>query len=643
MVVPNQQKVRQVSSINQNRNRKKNIAMSSSRVIEEPERPPDEKVCVLNPVPLPAPIGPSPNVDLPTKLLTARLADDIDRSIHANMGRYTAGLSPEGLAMVYFDWLVHLAMAPGKRARLIEKALRKAVRLNVYMSQHLTGRPVESCIEPLPQDRRFRHEGWQQWPFNILYQSFLLNQQWWYNATTGVRGVSKQHENIVEFATRQVLDVFSPSNFAWTNPEVLETATREGGQNFVRGWRHFVEDWGRMVSGQPPAGSEDFKVGENIAATPGKVVYRNELMELIQYAPATDKVYAEPILIVPAWIMKYYILDLSPNNSMVKYLVDQGHTVFIVSWKNPAKEDRNLGMADYRKLGVMAALDAVCAIVPQQKVHCVGYCLGGTLLSIAAAAMARDRDDRVKTITLLAAQTDFSEAGELMLFINQGQLTLLEDIMWDQGYLDTHQMSGAFQVLRSNDLIWSRVVRNYLLGIRRPMIDLMAWNADATRMPYRMHSQYLRWLFLENQLANGNYIVEGRPVAISDIRVPIFCVGATRDHVAPWKSVYKINLLADADEVTFLLASGGHNAGIVSEPGHPKRSYRVATHHEGDRYIDPGTWFAQTASHEGSWWPVWHEWLVRRSDNHVPRPKMGAPDKGYPPLCDAPGTYVLQA
>ncbi|MDH3693220.1 MAG: alpha/beta fold hydrolase, partial [Gammaproteobacteria bacterium] len=501
--------------------------------------------------------------------MSAHLADTMDRAVHASMGRYTAGLSPEGLAMAYLDWLVHLSMAPGRRARLIEKALRKTVRLNSYATKFMTGVDAEPCIEPLPQDKRFRHESWQQWPFNMFYQSFLLNQQWWHNATTGVRGVSKKNEDIVHFATRQILDMFSPSNFVWTNPEVLQATINEGGQNLARGGQHLIEDWERAMRGKPPVGSEKFKVGENFAVTPGKVVFRNELIELIQYAPSTEKVHAEPVLIVPAWIMKYYILDLSTHNSMVKYLVDQGHTVFMISWKNPTADDRNLGMNDYRRLGVMAALDAVTAIVPKRKVHAVGYCLGGTLLAIAAAAMARDDDDRIKTLILLAAQTDFTEAGELMLFINQSQLTLLEDMMWDQGYLDSRQMAGAFQILRSNDLIWSRLVHDYLLGQRQPMIDLMAWNADATRMPYRMHSEYLERLFLNNELATGRYTVDGRSIALSDIRAPMFCVGATRDHVAPWKSAYKIQLLADADEVTFLLASGGHNAGIVSEPGHP--------------------------------------------------------------------------
>jgi polyhydroxyalkanoate synthase len=287
----------------------------------------------------------------------------------------------------------------------------------------------------------------------------------------------------------------------------------------------------------------------------------------------------------------------------------------------------------------MDAVDAVNAIVPGRKLHAVGYCLGGTLLSIAAAAMARDGDDRLKTITLLAAQTDFTEAGELMLFINESQLAFLEDMMWEQGFLDTRQMAGAFQMLRSNDLIWSYMIRNYLMGERQPMSDLMAWNADATRMPYRMHSEYLRRLFLNNDLAAGRYQVGDRPVALTDIRAPLFVVGTQRDHVAPWRSTYKIDPLADT-EVTYLLATGGHNAGIVSEPGRDGRSYQVSTKHHADRYVDPDTWAAQTPHKEGSWWPEWVGWLSERSGDLVAPPGIGSSQDGYLPLRDAPGQYV---
>nr|WP_073144942.1 alpha/beta fold hydrolase [Litoreibacter ascidiaceicola] len=566
----------------------------------------------------------------------------LDKGLKAALAKFTAGLSPIALASAYSDWAMHLASAPGKRLELLEKAGKKTWRLANHAT-HCVGNPdtSDTCITPLPQDRRFKDESWQKWPFNLMYQSFLLNQQWWHNATTGVEGVTQQHENVVEFASRQLLDVFSPSNFAMTNPEVLKQTAQEGGMNLYHGWQNFIEDLSRASAGKRPVGSEDFEVGRNMATTLGKVVYRNDLMELIQYEPTTEKVHPEPILIVPAWIMKYYILDLSEQNSLVRYLTAQGFTVFIVSWKNPNADDRDLGMDDYVSLGVMDALEAVDAIGGGHKVHAVGYCLGGTLMSIAAAAMARDGDARLKSLTLLATQIDFTEAGELMLFIDESQLTFLEDLMWDQGYLDTTQMAGAFELLRSNDLIWSRVVHDYLMGERTPMNDLMAWNADATRMPYRMHSEYLRQLFLNNDLAEGRYLVDGKPIAISDIRVPVFLVGTERDHVAPWESVYKFNLLSDTD-VTFVLTSGGHNAGIVSEPGHPHRHYRVREKAKDDSYIDPGRWIHETSSVDGSWWPVLSGWVAERSGEKVTPPALGAKAKGYAPLCDAPGTFVFQ-
>jgi polyhydroxyalkanoate synthase subunit PhaC len=446
---------------------------------------------------------------------------------------------------------------------------------------------------------------------------------------------------MVEFTSRQILDMFSPSNFILTNPEVLQHTFKNGGMNLVRGFQNLVEDWERSVSGKKPVGTENFVVGRDLAVTPGKVIYRNRLIELIQYAPATDRVRPEPVLIVPAWIMKYYILDLSPQNSLVKYLTQQGFTVFMISWKNPGPEDRDLGMNDYRTLGPMAALDALAAVVPDRKVHAVGYCLGGTLLAIAAAAMARDGDDRLKSLTMFAAQTDFTEAGELMLFINEGQLAFLEDMMWEQGFLDSRQMAGAFQMLRSNDLVWSRIVREYLMGERQPMSDLMAWNADATRMPYRMHSEYLRHLFLDNDLAEGRFEAGDTPVALTDIRVPIFAVGTERDHVAPWRSTYKIHLLTDT-EVTYLLTTGGHNVGIVSEPDGRARSFRVMTKHASDHYVDPATWWVQAAQKQGSWWPEWAAWFNARSGEPVLPPSIGGVAAGVIPLGDAPGSYVFQ-
>ena len=568
------------------------------------------------------------------------MAEILDRGVHAGIARLTFGLSPAALAGAYLDWAAHLAFSPGKQAQLFGKALRKWARLGNYaLGCCVNGGRGEPCIDPLPQDRRFSAEEWQGWPYNFLHQSFLLQQQWWHNATTDVDGVTRQHENVIEFASRQVLDMMSPSNFVATNPVVQARTLQTGGRNLVEGARNFLEDWERLLRNKPPAGAEKFKVGSAVAVTPGKVVYRNQLIELIQYAPATETVRPEPILIIPAWIMKYYILDLSPQNSLVRYLTEQGFTVFMISWKNPTKEDRELGLEDYRQLGVMAALGVVAAIMPQHKVHGVGYCLGGTLLSIAAAAMARDGDERLQSITLLAAQQDFTEAGELTLFINESQVHFLEDLMWSQGYLDTKQMAGAFQLLRSQDLIWSRMVQEYLLGERAPMMDLMAWNADATRLPFRMHSEYLRQLFLNNDLAEGRFRVEGRPIALTDVRAPIFAVGTERDHVAPWRSAFKIQLLTDTD-VTFLLTTGGHNAGIVSEPGHGGRSYRVLTKGAKDRYIAADAWCSVARKGDGSWWPEWVAWLDERSGAPRLPLRMGAP--GYEPLADAPGQYVLQ-
>jgi len=382
------------------------------------------------------------------------LADLADRSLHAGVAQWTGGLSPAALAQAYWDWITHLAYAPGKRMQLADKAARKTVRLfNYALRSAMEGSKTAPCIEPLPQDWRFAGAAWHTWPFNLFYQSFLLQQQWWHNATTGLRGVTKRHEEMVEFVSRQLLDMVAPSNFPLTNPEILHRTVVTGGLNFIQGRQNFLEDWERAVGGKKPVGCEKFAVGRDVAMTPGKVVYRNRLIELIQYAPATNQVRPEPVLIVPAWIMKYYILDLSPHNSLVKYLTEQGFTVFMVSWKNPGPEDRDLGVEDYRTLGITSALDVIANIVPNRHVHAVGYCLGGTLLAIAAAALARDGDDRLATLTLFAAQTDFTEAGELMLFIDEGQIAFLEDMMWEQGFLDSRQMAGAFEMLRSNDLV----------------------------------------------------------------------------------------------------------------------------------------------------------------------------------------------
>ena len=556
----------------------------------------------------------------------------LDRMAHANLAKATSGLSPSVLGEAWMDWASHLAVSPGKQLHLMDQAMRN-------MQALWSMDPAEDAPEASP-DRRFAGEGWQKYPFNVWSQAHMRNWQWWQDAMTGVHGVTPGHENLLAFVAGMISDRTAPSNFALTNPDVIAATKAEQGQNLVRGAKNLSEDMLRKF-GAAIDGPQLFEVGRNLAMTPGKVVFRNDLIELIQYTPTTDTVRPEPILIVPAWIMKYYILDLSAQNSLVRFLVAQGFTVFMVSWKNPDADDRDLGMEDYRQLGVMAAMDAALAITGAPKLHAVGYCLGGTLLSIAAAAMGRDKDDRLASVSLLAAQVDFTEAGPLRLFINDSEVTLIEDMMADKGYLSSDQMAGAFALLRARDLIWAPAIRDYLLGKRGDAFDLMAWNADATRMPARMHSEYLRKLFLNNDLAEGRYHVDDKAIAIADMRAPIFAVGTQDDHVAPWQSVYKLHLVADTD-ITFVLTSGGHNAGIVSEPGHAHRHYRIADTESDASYRDPAEWLADNACQDGSWWTDFASWLAARSSAPAKPPRMGKASGKYAVLCDAPGTYVMQ-
>jgi polyhydroxyalkanoate synthase subunit PhaC len=567
---------------------------------------------------------------------------EADRALHAMLARLTGGISPVALSLAFIDWASHLASAPQRQMEIAQDGMRSASQLlETALHYFSPNQGPWSLIKPQPQDRRFAAPEWETPPFNLLAQAFLLKEQWWHNATSGVRGVSPQNEAIVEFSVRQVLDMLAPSNFAATNPEVSQKAFQSGGENFAFGWQNWYSDLMRSLSAGKPVVDQQFVVGETVATSRGRVVFRNELIELIQYYPTTGKVHPEPILIVPAWIMKYYILDLSPQNSLVKFLTGEGFTVFMISWRNPGAGDRDIAFDDYRKLGVEAAVATIGDIVPGRQIHALGYCLGGTLLSIAAAAMERDGDTRLKSVTLLAAQTDFTEAGELTLFINESQVAFLEDMMWEHGVLDTTQMAGAFRLLRSNDLIWSRISRDYLMGERAPPSDLMAWNADATRLPYRMHSEYLRKLFLNNDLAEGRYLVEGKPVALSDIHTAMFVVGTVRDHVAPWKSTYKIHYQVDAD-VTYLLTSGGHNAGVVAPPGEQGHFYQVKTKAEDAPYIGPDEWLKVAPRVEGSWWPEWSRWLTAQSGDPCEPPGMGVAHADGQNLPDSPGDYVRQ-
>ena len=562
-----------------------------------------------------------------------------DRALRATIARAAHGVSYRVILNAWEEWAAQLAASPGKQAELASRAWMEAARFGLQMPQAMVDTPAAWASPPF-EDRRLSAPEWRAWPFNVFVQLHRISEEWWLDAAQEVPGISKRTQAEMKFLMRQTADMWSPANIPWLSPAIINKTAQSGGFNLLLGMRNWLEDSERALSGALPVGAEAFVIGQNVATAEGKVILRNDLMELIQYSPQTETVFAEPVLIVPAWIMKYYILDLSPYNSLVRWLVAHGHTVFMISWKNPDRHDRDVRLDDYRQAGVMAALDAVSKILPDRKIHACGYCLGGTILAIAAATMARDHDDRLASVTLLAAQTDFAEAGELLLFLDERQVGLLEDLMWDQGYLNTRQMSAAFQIMRSNELVWARLVNTYILGEREAMTDLSAWNADQTRMPARMHSEYMRGLFLENRLSAGRFAVEGRVIALHDIKVPIFALATERDHIAPWRSVYKLALFTDTD-FTFVLSSGGHNVGIVNPPEAEIGSFRIGRRLPGQRYRDPDSWVAAAEQCGGSWWVAWQSWIVRHGTHErVPPPSMGSAEHNLPSLTDAPGNYV---
>jgi len=540
-------------------------------------------------------------------------SEDLQREIRASLAAVTGGIAPDDYVNAWWDWYLHLAAEPQQQVNISKSAADSAVDMWNFALSAATGQ----SLEPAPADKRFSGAAWNQWPYNVYAHAYSSWSNWWQQAISSVPSVAPKNAQLMEFMGKQIMEAASPANHLSTNPELLELTRAESGANLVRGLQNFLEDAQHAIK---PDGAESkstkFVVGRDLAVTPGKVVLRNDLIELIQYSPSTKSVYAEPILITPAWIMKYYILDLSPANSLVRYLVERGHTVFMISWKNPSQADRNLGMDDYLETGVMDALDAVGA----------------------TAVLAKRGDKRLASMTLLAAQADFSEPGELSLFISPSQLAMLEAVMNKAGVLSSEKMAGSFALLRSRDLLWTPAVNNYVKGKRDDPNDLMAWNADGTRMPWRMHTEYLNKLYLQNELARGEFAVRGKGV-----KLPMFIVGTETDHVAPWKSAYKLRGLTRSTDYTFLLTSGGHNAGIVSGPVHPKRRHRLLTWSNASSKLTPDEWLEKAPLHAGSWWPAWAHWLEQRSKpKRVAPPPMGNAAKGLRPLEAAPGSYVHQ-
>jgi polyhydroxyalkanoate synthase len=419
----------------------------------------------------------------------AHALESLDRAARAARARATGGVSPLSIVEAWTNWALHLSRAPGRQLELLERAQANAAKLAAHALSEATGVASQDPFSPGPHDPRFSDDAWDQPPFSLMKQGFLAIQDWWDTATEAMPGQGSRDADRVRFQVRQMLDLVSPSNFPWSNPEILAETRKTRGRNLIDGTAHFAEDLVQTVTNTRKPAPAGYEIGKDLACTPGKVVFRNALFELIQYAPQTDAVHPEPVLFIPAWIMKYYILDLSPPNSMVRYLVRQGFTVFMISWRNPGAAQAGWSLEDYRKSGVMTAIDAVNAIVPGAKVHAIGYCLGGTLLAIAAATMARDGDDRLASVTLMAAQVDFAEAGELLLFVDESQVASIEDLMWSQGYLDHPQMTRTFASIRAEDLIYTRAVKRYYLGQDDLPTDIGVWNGDTTRMPARMHSE----------------------------------------------------------------------------------------------------------------------------------------------------------
>jgi polyhydroxyalkanoate synthase subunit PhaC len=496
------------------------------------------------------------------------------------------------------------------------------------------GEDVEPVIEPEKGDKRFSAPDWQQNAiFDALKQSYLLAATTMLKNASEVEGLDEKQQHKLVFYIRQFLDAISPTNFTLTNPQVIHESIQTGGQNVVSGMEHLIRD---LQAGKMKMTDTDaFTPGRNLAVTSGQVIYRNKLIELIQYAPTTEKVFETPLLFIPPWINKYYILDMQPQNSLIKFLVDRGYTVFVISWKNPGASMADTTFEDYMTLGPLSALDVIKKIAGTMKVNVIGYCIGGTLLAIVLSYLTAKGDDTVNIAAFFVSLLDFTEVGDTEVFIDEPQLNYIEEQMMERGYLDNRSMASMFNMLRANDLIWSNVVNNYLLGKEPPAFDLLYWNADGTRMAAAAHTYYMRNTYYENNLIKPNKLVlKGVPIDLSLIRQDIYAVGTQQDHIVPWKSAWRIAQFVSGS-VRFALGGSGHIAGVIDPPS-KGRGYWTNDKpvHNADQ------WFESATRHEGSWWTDWLDWLKPRSGKQVAPPSMGS--KKYPSITPAPGTYVLE-
>ncbi len=547
-------------------------------------------------------------------------------------------LDPYNLKQVYSDWWEAASKNPEKLFQTNMEFWQKSMELTQQaMMSFMSGQAATQVIAPAKSDRRFSHEDWANKPiFDVIKQSYLLMSDWTRKVVASAEGLDEKTAERVKFFTERGLDAMSPTNFAMTNPAVIEKIRNTKGANLVHGLKNMLEDL-ESGNGQLRIRMTDakaFKLGENVAVTPGKVVFQNRMFQLIEYTPSTEKVLKRPLLIVPPWINKFYILDLQPKNSMLKWLVDQGHTVYVISWVNPDETYADTGFEDYIH-AVIQAMDAVEYDTGEQEMNLIGYCIGGTLLTSTLAYLKSKGDERIKSATFFTTMLDFAEPGELGLFIDEYQIGQLEGQMGEKGYLDGSIMSGAFNLLRANDLIWSFYVNNYLMGNDPRPFDLLYWNSDSTRMPAKMHSWYLRNLYKDNKLCQPQALsVDGVPLDIGTIDVPACFISTIEDHIAPWKSTYSGARLFGGD-VRFILGGSGHIAGIVNPPAANKYNYRVSN----ELPQDPDAWLAETQPTTGSWWPEWDSWVRKLSGNE----QVDARQPGAGKLAaieNAPGTYV---
>ncbi len=506
------------------------------------------------------------------------------------------------------------------------------------VSRLVSAEQMPPPVAPARGDRRFRDEAWEDNPvFDLIKQSYLIAGRAIMEVVNRADGLDDETRQRLEFATQQIVDALAPSNFALTNPTVLRTALDTGGRNLVDGLNNLLDDLaatGRIEA--PMAQATHFEVGEDLAVTPGKVVYQNEMMQLVQYDATTEKVNRRPLLLLPPWMNKFYVMDLRPGNSFIQWLVDQGHTVFVVSWVNPGPELAHKSFEDYMAQGPLAALDAIEKASGEREVNVVGYCLGGILLAATLAWMAAKGDDRVRSATLLTTMVDFSDTGEVSLFIDEAGMDSLEKKIWEQGYLDGRSVYDTFRSLRANDLIWSFYVNSYLMGNKPAAFDLLYWNSDSTNMPAAMHTYFMRNMYLKNRLREpGALRLKGVPIDVRKVTTPTYILSTVEDHIAPWKTTYHTTQLFSGP-VKFVLGESGHIAGVINPPA--KKKYGYWTNAESP--ASPDEWHETARHHAGSWWPDWNRWMSRHGGGKIAARKPGA--GGLPALEAAPGSYVLK-